>query len=1217
MPLDSDNRKADRFETQTGFAQSLVDRVSRLVSLSSSQPHSLSERIAGRIERSPLWVPNVGSLSPHMVDRFAGSIVQRYPAIAAKYEVGTMPVDEWQESDFALPPVSPAIWAGAPGDSIQEMPALPETPDRFMYEEVELPEAPAPKMEIRGAEPVERKPGVRPLSRVEELTARTASPEQPVQRSPEPGLAGPVEKAPVSPRDIARAPEIAADRTVPHQVSEPPVRVPNSPVLPPADRPKLAAPIIEAQRAYEFPVEISSPAITSPVDQPEAIADGSTSQTGIESPIDLPFPKTLPTATANSTSLQRADEGHPSAPHSSLPIRRRTSRIEEVGAAAQPTKQLETENEVGTIPLKSPPVIHSQADLSRYSAPESNTPEPGLLPSPDLPTPIAKQGPSALTASLAPVNRKTVLPAQPSVQVENHPAPPVADLSEPIQAESVQRILNEPASSQQQSFDNRPASSQTASEKAQSQPDEIGTEAARLSSEPANRSPVQPEDEALRQVLPPLPANSAPVKNAQAISAQSAQPQLSRQPVEPNQVQEAKDLPRSGPPSQVQAKRLSMVESPRPVQPERLPAAESPHPIQPERLPAAESPYPVQPEQLPAAESTSPAQSTQTSISREPLPQPAPIELNSQQRIATATPAEFIDPGGSRTPAADISPIVRRQVAGHQDSSQSFPQSESDSQSQQVLSTADGQSPVSSQMEHAAAIETPQQKAGDGISSQLPAAPHAAAHPIQPLQLQRAVDTAPTAGTTQISDKQPEAKDYPVQPGRSSRTVEDTLTHGFDLDSAAPEKESIQMGQPLPQQSMRVEATAQLPDQDSPVSHEPADQPSQPPRLQREEESQTSPQASVKSYMVDAPAQSIPPIHLQPETDAIPVFIPEEAPEAKTQPALETSPTAITPTTHLGSSDVSSETRISRQVVESRAGMQQPPAKRAGAVGIQQEARAVQAAPETNRPLGQNIVSHDRGKNQPVPLHFATGIESGNLPAETQPSERIERKYSPDQPETAQALPIDRAVDLGQDVLARSASRAHMSLTQSLPSISRRRAAPPDSSNDGQAGAYVFPFATPRVAPQIMSLRMPAQGHLQRSQLSPGQSLSKSPETESERRESTPTAAPFSPKHASTARDLPLAVPAVYRPSVQASLESASRPAVPNIPAGSLQRAIETETSSSNLGQVQCAINAADELVLSENEAEPKLNLDQLARQVLPLIKKMLAIEKERMTGRK
>ena len=60
----------------------------------------------------------------------------------------------------------------------------------------------------------------------------------------------------------------------------------------------------------------------------------------------------------------------------------------------------------------------------------------------------------------------------------------------------------------------------------------------------------------------------------------------------------------------------------------------------------------------------------------------------------------------------------------------------------------------------------------------------------------------------------------------------------------------------------------------------------------------------------------------------------------------------------------------------------------------------------------------------------------------------------------------------------------------------------------------------------------------------------------------------------------------------------------------------DVAVSSQRLGVVQRVQEAEPEASASPVEEEPELELDHLARQIYPLIKRMLAVERERRPGR-
>ncbi len=225
------------------------------------------------MERGLVWVPDVGSLSPHMIDRFSKNVVQRFPEAAEKFRVKTPSEENYNQEDLVLSPVKsvmPMKWSdGAPAEpgprSAAAEPVQRFTPDRLPSRPPQpgLPDvrsAPVPKQPIVAPAPIQRKPGVRPRSHIEEITPTLPVPAEPsgpvaIARAPEPepfeledepGPAAPrlVESPPFSEADTPALPPVAENRP-----SDPPV-IQAKPEVQPAAEPNR--PVIRRRATREY-----------------------------------------------------------------------------------------------------------------------------------------------------------------------------------------------------------------------------------------------------------------------------------------------------------------------------------------------------------------------------------------------------------------------------------------------------------------------------------------------------------------------------------------------------------------------------------------------------------------------------------------------------------------------------------------------------------------------------------------------------------------------------------------------------------------------------------------------------------------------------------------------------------------------------------------------------------------------------------------------------
>lgn len=83
---------------------------------------SMLRKVQLRTEGSRVWRPDVGSLQPELVDRFAGAIVRRFPAVAGKYETQPLQMASTGETNMVLPGDLP------PADESETAIAQPEQP---------------------------------------------------------------------------------------------------------------------------------------------------------------------------------------------------------------------------------------------------------------------------------------------------------------------------------------------------------------------------------------------------------------------------------------------------------------------------------------------------------------------------------------------------------------------------------------------------------------------------------------------------------------------------------------------------------------------------------------------------------------------------------------------------------------------------------------------------------------------------------------------------------------------------------------------------------------------------------------------------------------------------------------------------------------------------------------------------------------------------------
>lgn len=158
----------------------------RATAFSERDTRALVDRVSRKTEQSRVWHPDVGSVSPVTFDRFAGEIVQRFRPMADKYRVESPEEGAGQESDLTLAPATQPISMLNVGIGPSErslprtdLPSVPSSRPAATEQPAALPpaETDAPRPVARSApRVVQRRPGVRPMSRVEEITPGSTAP---------------------------------------------------------------------------------------------------------------------------------------------------------------------------------------------------------------------------------------------------------------------------------------------------------------------------------------------------------------------------------------------------------------------------------------------------------------------------------------------------------------------------------------------------------------------------------------------------------------------------------------------------------------------------------------------------------------------------------------------------------------------------------------------------------------------------------------------------------------------------------------------------------------------------------------------------------------------------------------------------------------------------------------------------------------------------------
>ena len=232
-----------------------------------------------------------------------------------------------------------------------------------------------------------------------------------------------------------------------------------------------------------------------------------------------------------------------------------------------------------------------------------------------------------------------------------------------------------------------------------------------------------------------------------------------------------------------------------------------------------------------------------------------------------------------------------------------------------------------------------------------------------------------------------------------------------------------------------------------------------------------------------------------------------------------------------------------------------------------------------------------------------------------------------DQPEPRVSVPIQPvpAVDLGQSLVAKAAARANLPMTARSAVLQRRTAA--------QGSAPFQPG--PGDVPQAMQ-------HKGTSLFSPVESLAVLPQARFERQdEEGPAADQTDQSVGSEARSASSIYVQAFRPAAKVQRMPLQRRAAPPDQSESLDTGTEMPSSREETGTAQPPAHQIQRMlangvlnlpavlssggvaqrtesdVVDDTQAEQDVqDLDQLARRVYPIIKRMLAIERERVKGR-
>lgn len=133
--------------------------VRRQAAFSIANTRLLLARIENRREQSTVWQPDVGSLEPGLVDRFASSVTDRFEPFGAKHQ--PQPPTDQEALELPLANMTTGLVAG----ESERTPVIPSLPPFMRPAPARLPPAQQPDRQLP--------PKARLFSRVEEITSET------------------------------------------------------------------------------------------------------------------------------------------------------------------------------------------------------------------------------------------------------------------------------------------------------------------------------------------------------------------------------------------------------------------------------------------------------------------------------------------------------------------------------------------------------------------------------------------------------------------------------------------------------------------------------------------------------------------------------------------------------------------------------------------------------------------------------------------------------------------------------------------------------------------------------------------------------------------------------------------------------------------------------------------------------------------------------------
>lgn len=583
----------------------------------------LLNRLQRTADQSAVWQPNLGSLTPHLVDHFTSRVISRFPE-TGKYQVRPGQAEAANLPDFALAGVNES---SSPEPEPASAPALPFTLDEVRRALEGGDSGPGPST------PPSPRPAAPPVQ-------RATAPSQPQRSGPLPFTMTEVRAALEQPHFTRTTPAGQPHSTEVQRASEP--------SAPPPGRPPRVLP--SGRRAFSRVEEVSAPGARTPA----------TPQT--PGPAGIPAEAGSATAEASSGQIQRQADDEGSSPESGLTSTPAGEGLGQQPAAPDlPLREKPARPHFDKQPVESSMAGKPAAPVQRQVDRPSESPQATAAPMPEVrPSAPAEVKPSTPSSQPTP---KTAPPVQRSPESSRSSLPPVvqaADTPAPTSAEPVQlrRMTDAPASPEP------PAASSTPGDepvKPRQVDVELPLREIQLRPEIPAREPEPETFETtrnLKQVQPParsepgaapLQRQIAPERPLQEPAKPVSQtgqpaPKTAPEPAETEPKSVRSEIPTRSQPLQRQASTATT--PPEPVTPSALESEAPPppaeHPVQRQvatEMPLRETPERPGPATMPAVEEKIASSVEATQSSSPPAMEESPALFSPKQKPANQ-PAE-------------------------------------------------------------------------------------------------------------------------------------------------------------------------------------------------------------------------------------------------------------------------------------------------------------------------------------------------------------------------------------------------------------------------------------------------------------------------------------------------------------------------------------------------------------------------------------------------